>query len=94
MPDKIELRAKTNKDLLIMTVMQGNETVRHLELINGTLKNHENRLTIVETQEGQAFSIEGPDPRTINLSKAQAIGIGSGLFLFGSFIAGLIAGLF
>ena len=76
MPDIIQLRAKTNKDLLIMTVMQGNETVRHLEIINSTLKNHEKRLIIIEARNG----------KPVNLSKKQAVGLGSAMFIFGSFI--------
>ena len=80
MVEKIELRAKTNKDLLIMAVMQGNETVRHLELINGSLKNHETRLKIIE-----AVS----EPHRLSLSKKQAVGFGGGAFLLGSIIVGI-----
>lgn len=79
MADIIQLKAKTNKDLLIMTVMQGNETVRHLELINGTLKNHEKRIRMAETQQY----------KPVAMTKKQAIGIGSSVFIGGSFIAGV-----
>ncbi len=80
MPDEIELQAKSDRDLLIMTVMQGNETVRHLELINGSLKDHEKRLK----------DVEGIRGKPINLSKKQAVGLGSASFIFGSFVAGII----
>ena len=84
MPEEIELKAKSDRELLVMTVMQGNETVRHLELINGSLKNHEGRIRNLETGD------YGDNPvKRINLSKSQAIGAGSGLFVFGSFLAGM-----
>ena len=81
MPEKIDFHAKSDRDLLVMAVIQGNETVNHLELINGTLKNHENRLTIVE---GSSIS------KPISLTKKQAAGLGGTVFIFGSFVAGVI----
>ena len=82
MSDQIDFQAKSDRELLIMTVMQGNECVRHLELINGTLKDHESRLNVVEANSGIG--------KSINLSKKQAVGLGSATFVFGSFIAGII----
>ena len=58
-----------------------------LEKLNNTVHETETRVTILETTTGNPT-------RGVKLSKAQAIGIGSGLFLFGSFIAGIIVGLF
>lgn len=37
MVDEIELSAKNDHDLLVMAVMQGNETVRHLEKMNNSV---------------------------------------------------------
>ena len=62
--------------------MQGNEIVHHLGLINGTLKNHEKRLTIVEARNGLN--------KAVNLSKKQAVSLGGAVFIFGSFVAGII----
>jgi len=59
----------------------------HLGRINDKIYDQEKRITGLETDNGNPG-------RRVNLSKAQAIGIGSGLFLFGSFIAGIIVGLF
>ena len=79
MPESIDFQAMNDHDLLVMSVMQGNETVRHLEKVNSTIKNHEKRLIIVEARNGK-----------LSLSKKQAVGLGSASFIFGSFVAGVI----
>jgi len=78
MPEEIELRAKSDRELLVMTVMQGNETVRHLELINSTLKNHEGRI----------HNLEG-NPGILKVSKAKQAGLGGGIFVVGSLLGGV-----
>ena len=90
MPDIIELRAKTNKDLLIMTVMQGNECVRHLKTLNSTVEKHEKRLAAVES------SVLCMTNHGVNIgwSKKKTFGVGSGIFLFGSFAAGVAQYIF
>ena len=82
MPDKIDLHAMEDHDLLIMAVMQGNECVRHLEIINSTVGKHERRLIDLETQPGSN--------RPINLTKKQAISLGSAMIIIGGFVAGII----
>lgn len=74
MPDEIELQAKGDHDLLIMVVMQSNEMVRHLELMNGAFKKH----------------LENHNGKPINLSKKQAISLGSAMIVVGGFIVGVI----
>lgn len=90
MPDEIELRAMNDHDLIVMSVMQGNETVRHLEKINSTIEKHEKRiygLELKRTANCVPDSTKGFSP-----SKMQIIGMGSGLFMFASIIGGLIQG--
>ena len=48
MPDKIELQAMNDHDLIVMAVMQGNQTIDRLQRINGRLENHENRIRGLE----------------------------------------------
>ncbi|KKK51936.1 hypothetical protein LCGC14_3109960 [marine sediment metagenome] len=79
MPDEIELQAKGDHDLLVMSVMQGNEIVRHLEKVNNTLEKHEKRIYVLE--------LKGFKP--VTMTKKQAVGIGGSVFVGGSFIAGI-----
>ena len=79
MSEEIDFQAKSDRELLIVSVMQGNEQTRHLERINGSVRQHDHRLTILETI----------TTRPVNLSKKQAIGIGGSLFAFGTFLAGV-----
>ena len=96
MPDEIELRAMNDHDLIVMSVMQGNETVRHLEKMNETIVKHEKRISGLELTSAASYSQnpgDGSKPkRPIQLTKIQALGIGSGLFMFASIIGGLIQG--
>ena len=68
MTSEIELKAMNDHDLIVMAVMQGNETVRHLEKINSSLQNHEKRITRLETN----TSISG-GCNNDNLSRTQKI---------------------
>jgi len=96
MPDEIELRAMNDYDLIVMSVMQGNETVRHLERINHSIEKHAKRISELEMLTAGCYGTNpglGPNPKKqIKLSRTQAIGIGSGLFMFASIIGGLIQG--
>ena len=90
MPEPIDFHAWNDHDLLVQSVMQGNECVRHLEIINGTLKGHENRIVVLETKDAVR---EDTNPAKVNgMSKLKVLGIGSGLFMFASIIGGLIQG--
>ena len=82
MADEIELKAKNDHDLLVMAVMQGNEQVRHLEQINGTLKNHDKRISTLELGGCSA------EPSNNTLRKKAAIS--GGLFALGSLIGGAV----
>ncbi len=62
MADEIELRAKNDHDLLVMSVMQGNETVRHLEKMNNsvaantkTIAVHQNSMINLPCKTGTVF---------------------------------------
>jgi len=79
MPESIDFTAMNDHDLLVMSVMQGNETVKQLERMNGSIKYHETRITILETI----------TTRPINLSKKQAAGIGGSVFVIGGFLTGV-----
>ncbi len=83
MPEKIDYHAMNDHDLLVQAVWQGNETVHHLELINGTQKNHERRLTVIETH----------DFKPISMTKKQAVGVGGSAIIIGGFITGVIQAL-
>jgi hypothetical protein len=80
MADRIDFHAMNDHDLLVMSVMQSNEIARHMEKMNGTVKDHERRITIMETQ------IQKP----VGLSKKQAAGLGSSIFVSGSLVVAII----
>jgi len=80
MPSEIELKAMNDHDLLVMSVMQGNETVKNLERLNGSVRR---RITVLETV----------TTRPINLTKKQAAGIGSTVFIIGGFLTGVVNAL-
>ena len=80
MPEPIDFKAMDDHDLLVMSVMQGNETVKQLEKMNSTIRHHEKRITILETI----------TTRPVNLSKRQAVGIGGSVFILGAFLAGIV----
>ena len=82
MPERIDYHAMDDHDLLVMSVMQGNECVRHLEIVNNHLKDHENRLIIVELKNGIT--------KPVNLSRKQAISLASAMIIIGGFIAGIV----
>ena len=83
MPEPIDFKAMNEHDLLVMSVMQGNETVKQLEKMNSSIKHHERRITILETI----------TTRPVNLTKKQAVGIGGSVFILGAFWAGVINAL-
>ncbi len=83
MPEPIDFKAMNDHDLLVMSVMQGNEMVAHLEKLNSSVKQHERRITILETI----------TTRPVNLSKKQAAGIGGSVFVLGAFLAGVVNAL-
>jgi len=51
----------------------------HLEKQNSSIDKHGNRLTALETIQG----------RSVNLSKRQAVGVGSSVFVVGGFLFGV-----
>jgi len=83
MTDRIDFTAMNDHDLLVMSVMQGNEAVKKLEKLNGSVKHHEKRITILETI----------TTRPVNLTKKQAVGIGGSVFILGTFLAGIVNGI-
>lgn len=83
MPEPIDFKAMNEHDLLVMSVMQGNELVKQFEKMNNSIKHHERRITILETI----------TTRPVNLSKKQAAGIGGSVFILGAFLAGVINAL-
>lgn len=50
---KIDFEAKTDRELLLLTAQQSNETVSHLKKINSTLEKHETRITTLETKKNR-----------------------------------------
>ena len=80
MPEQIDFKAMNDHDLLVMSVMQGNDIVAQLEKINNSVKQHERRITILETI----------TTRPVNLTKKQAAGIGGSVFIIGAFLAGVV----
>jgi len=79
--DKIELEAKNDHELLVMSVMQGNEMVDHLGRINGRLDDHEGRLRCLEVAE----------PKTSKLSTKQKAGAWAGLVTFFAAVIAAVA---
>jgi len=82
--DKIELQAKTDHELLVMSVMQGNQIVDHLDAIDGTLCDHEDRIRC----------LEGLGCATPGLTVRQKAGLWTGLVAFVSAIVAAVAEYF
>ena len=88
MSDTIDLDAKSDRDLLVMAVMQGNESCRHLEKLNGTMEKHEKRIL------ANQIAIAEHSENTDGWSKKKILSAGGGVFLLGSFVAGVFQFVF
>lgn len=51
MPKRIDFEAKTDRELLILNAQATNEMSKDLKLLNGTVRKHETRLAVIETQQ-------------------------------------------
>ena len=45
---KIDFKAKTDRELLVLVAQQGNDNVDHLARINSSIEKHESRITDLE----------------------------------------------
>jgi hypothetical protein len=94
MARRINLTAKSDRELLIIAVESINENSAKLDKLNGAIANHEHRITILEVgdklrwKSGNNFFNSLP-----SLSPKLLLGIAGGLFVSGSFFAGIGFGI-
>jgi len=101
MGNRINFEAKTDRELLILVAQQSNEVSeekipaiqKQLETLNGTVRNHESRITKVETKQkmNRHNSNPGSNPGVQNKLLDKLTSIGGGWVAAILTIAALIA---
>jgi hypothetical protein len=93
MARKINLRAKSDHDLLIMAVEGTNENSAKLDKLNGTVDNHEHRITVLEVGDKLRWKTGNNFLGLPFASPKLLAGIMVGLFAGGVILTGIVAGI-
>jgi len=95
MARRIDFEAKTDRELLLLTANATNEMSGQLKTLNGTVRNHESRITVIETESKALNPVNNPTmmTRLINKGKVPGLIVGmAGLMFTSIYSLGQISG--